>query len=161
LCIPLTLGHQVSTGLGKFSPIEARQGSSLLHMCRGPWTSPCMLFGWWLGLWELPRVQVSWHFWLSYWVAIPFSSFSPSPNSSIGVPNLHPMLGYIFICLSQLLVKPLTGQPWQAPLFKNNIASVIVSRIGADPWDESPVGPIHHWWAIPSVSAPFLFLHFF
>ena len=51
-CIPF-LGHQVSTGLGTSSPTKARQCSPLLHMCWGPRTSPCMLFGWWLSLWEL------------------------------------------------------------------------------------------------------------
>ena len=47
------------TGLGTSSPAEARQGSPLLHMCWGPQTSPCMSFGWWLSLWDLPRAQVS------------------------------------------------------------------------------------------------------
>jgi hypothetical protein len=30
-----SLEHQVPTGLGASSPTEARQGSSLLHMCQG------------------------------------------------------------------------------------------------------------------------------
>lgn len=32
---PSTLGLQASTGLGIFSPSEARQGSPLLHVCLG------------------------------------------------------------------------------------------------------------------------------
>ena len=45
----------------QFSSTEGRQGSPLLHKCRVPWNSPCIFFGWWLSLWELPGVQVSWH----------------------------------------------------------------------------------------------------
>jgi hypothetical protein len=38
----------------------------------------------------------------SYGVAIPFSSFSPSRNSSVGVPRLSPMVGceYLYLCYS-------------------------------------------------------------
>ena len=66
-----------------------------------PQTSPCMLFGWWLGLWELPGIRVSWDCWSSYGVTISFSSFSPSPNSFLGVSNLSPMHGCQYLCLSQ------------------------------------------------------------
>jgi hypothetical protein len=45
----------------------------------------------------------------------------------------------ICICLSQLLVESLREQPCQAPACKHNIASVIVSWIGAHPWDRSQV----------------------
>jgi hypothetical protein len=38
-------GQQVCKGLVASSPIEARQGSPLLHMCQEPWISPCMFFG--------------------------------------------------------------------------------------------------------------------
>jgi hypothetical protein len=76
-----SLENQVSTGLGASSPTEARQDSSCqLHMCWRPLTSLWMLCGWWLSLWKLPGVQVSWHCWSSYGVSIPFSSFSPSPQ---------------------------------------------------------------------------------
>lgn len=82
-----SLGHQVSIGLGSSSPIEARQSSSLLHICQGPWASPCMFFGCshgsrLVGTVGFPMV-----------VAITFSSFNPSSNSSIGVSNLSPMVG--------------------------------------------------------------------
>jgi hypothetical protein len=39
----------------------------------------------------------------------------------------------ICICLSQLLVGPLRGQPCQAPVCKYIITSVIVSGLGAPP----------------------------
>lgn len=45
-----SLGHHVSIGLGASSPIEASQGSRLLHMCLEPQSSPCMIFGWLLSL---------------------------------------------------------------------------------------------------------------
>lgn len=50
---PPYLCHQVSIGVITSSPTEARQCSPLLHMCWGPRTSPCMIFGWLLRLWEL------------------------------------------------------------------------------------------------------------
>lgn len=53
------LSHQISTGVGLFSPTETRQGNPLLHMSWGSGTNPCMLFGWWLSLLNLPGVQVS------------------------------------------------------------------------------------------------------
>jgi hypothetical protein len=100
------LWHQVSTGLDASLPIEVRHGNPLLHMCRGFWSSPCMLFGWWLSLWELPGVHVSWHYCSSYGVATPFSSFSPSSNSPIGAPTFAQWLAVgICICLSQLLAQ--------------------------------------------------------
>lgn len=55
---PSTLGHHVSIGFGASAPTEARQGSS-------PLTNSCMLFCWWLSLWDLPGVQDSWHCWAS------------------------------------------------------------------------------------------------
>ena len=32
----------------------AGKSNTLLHMCQGPWTSPSMLFVWWLSLSDLP-----------------------------------------------------------------------------------------------------------
>ena len=109
---PSSLEHQVSMGLGVSSPSEAKQGSPLLHMCQGPRTSLCMLFGCWLSLWELPGVQVSWYCWSSYGVAIPFSSFNPSPNSSIRfLTSIQWLAVSFYIRLGQLLVELLRGQP--------------------------------------------------
>ena len=75
--------HQVSTGLRASSPTGVRQGSLLLHMCQGAMD---YTHGWWLTLWELPRVRVSLYCCSSYGVAIPFSSFNFSSNYFIGVP---------------------------------------------------------------------------
>jgi hypothetical protein len=53
------LVHQVSGELSASSPIESRHGRRQLHMCQGPQTSPCIFFGWWLSLSELPGLQFS------------------------------------------------------------------------------------------------------
>ena len=95
------LGHQVSTELGISSPTEAITGSPLLHICQWAWTSPCMPFGWWLDIWELPGFRVSWYCWSSYGFAILFNSLYPSPNSSIRVTDISPMLGCKYLHLSQ------------------------------------------------------------
>ena len=58
----------------------------------------------------------------------------------------------IVICLSQLLVEPLRGQPWWVPVYKRNMASVLVSRFDSHQWDEFQVEPDM---AFHSVSAPF------
>ena len=60
-----------------------------------PQTSPCMFFIWWLTLWELPGVQISWHCRSSCGFPIPFRAFNPFPNSSIWVPNIYRILGCI------------------------------------------------------------------
>ena len=44
---PPTPGHQISTGLKVFPPIDVRQGHSLLPMYLEPWIPPCTLVGWW------------------------------------------------------------------------------------------------------------------
>jgi hypothetical protein len=97
-----------------------------------------MLFGCWLSLLECPGFQVG----LPLGVAIPFRSFSSSSNSSIGIPNLSPMLDCICICLVQVLLEPLRVQPYYISIFEHNIASTIVSGSGAHPWDRSQVGPV-------------------
>jgi hypothetical protein len=53
-----------------------------------PLVPPCVLFGWWFSLWEL------WGVWLLY-IVFPMGLQTPlpSPNSSIGVPMLSPMVG--------------------------------------------------------------------
>ena len=71
-----SLGHQVSTGLGISSPTEDRQ-SSQPHMHLGPRTSAYIHFGWWLSLWELLMVQISWWCWSSYWGCQPLQFLIP------------------------------------------------------------------------------------
>jgi hypothetical protein len=100
-----TLANPISAGLSVPSLTKARQGNivgeqipqsgysvggpiwrlscmSATYVPWGPWSSPCMLFGWWLSLWELPEVQVSWLCWSFCRVPIPFRVFNPSSNSS-------------------------------------------------------------------------------
>ena len=98
---PLSQGHQVSTGLVASSPHEDMQSSPLIHIHWEPWTSSCMLFdscsisGSSEGFW------VNWFCCSSYVATIHFSSFNLSPNSSIVVPNLSPMVGCKHLNLSQ------------------------------------------------------------
>jgi len=64
----------------------------LCYICGWSWVPPCILFGWWFGLWKL------WGVWLAD-IVLPgvanyFSSFSPFSNSSIEIPVLSPMISY-------------------------------------------------------------------
>jgi hypothetical protein len=81
-------------------------------------------FGWWFSPWELWEkgggCLVGWYCCSSHGVANPFSSFSPSPNSSTGVPLLSPMFG----CKN--LTEPLRRYPYQAPVSKHFSASASV-----------------------------------
>ena len=74
-----------------------------LQMCWGTQINPCMLFGWWVSLWECPEVQVTWHCWSSCGVVITFSSFNLFPTSSIGVLGLCPVLECEYLHLPQCL----------------------------------------------------------
>lgn len=106
---PPSLGHQVCTGLPESFPTEARQGSPLLHMCQGPPTIPCPLFGWWLSLWEGPGYPVS----LPVESLSFFGSLNPSPSSCIWLPKLCLMVClWVFAsvsidCWVELLWRPL------------------------------------------------------
>ena len=73
----------------------------LLYVSCWPWTNPFMLFGWCLRLWDLQGMQVSWHYWSSCGVTIPFCSFTLCPNFFTEVPCLCPMLscGYLHLSL--------------------------------------------------------------
>jgi hypothetical protein len=102
-----------------------------------------MLPGWWLSVWELPAVWVCWDSWSSYGVALHLI-FHPSP-STIGVPDFSPMVGYICICLSQLLVGPLIGQFCLTAVCKHTITSVIFSGLGAPPGNGYQVRPVTLW----------------
>jgi hypothetical protein len=68
--------------------IEARPGRP--YICARGSDQPVYAPGWWLSLWELPRVWFSWECWFSYGVTFPFSFFNPFPNSTMGIPEyLH------------------------------------------------------------------------
>jgi hypothetical protein len=62
-----------------------------------------MLSGWWLSVWEISGVQVSWDCWYSYGSALLLSFFQLFPNSTTGVPNFSPLVRCKYLCLSQLL----------------------------------------------------------
>ena len=111
-------------------------------MCLEPYISWCMLPGWWLSVWEISRVQVNWDCWSS--MGLP--SFSSSSSFSLiqtqeSPTSVHWLGVSIGICLSQLLVGPLRGQLC-CPVCKHTITTVIVSGLGASPWDGSWVGPV-------------------
>jgi hypothetical protein len=98
---PPSLGPQISKRLGKLSPTDARPGSPLLHMCQEPQTSLCVLPVCWLSLLEIPGFWISWDCWSSYVVALPFSFFKPSPNSTIGIPDYSAMVECKYLALNQ------------------------------------------------------------
>ena len=76
----------------------------------------------------------------SYGVLTPFSSFSPFPSSSTGFPGLVWWLAVsICICISQVLVEPLTEQPYQSLVSEHFLASAIVSGFCVCRLDE-PLG---------------------
>ena len=78
-----------------------------------PWVPPCIFFGWWFRPWELWGEEglVCWYCCSFYGVANSFSSFSPSPTSSIGVLcSVSWLAASICICIGQALAEPLRGQ---------------------------------------------------
>ena len=74
---------------------------------------------WWFGPWELWGWGdlVGWYC-SSYGVTNPYSSFNPSPNSSIGVPHAHSdcFAASIHICIGKALAEPFRRQLYQALL---------------------------------------------
>ena len=94
-------------------------------------------------------------------VAIPFSSFNPSPNSSIGVPDLSPMVSCKYLHLAQSAAgrasqrRAMLGSCLQA---QHGISNSI--KVDAWPWDGSQFGPVTD---LPFLQPLFLFLslHFF
>jgi hypothetical protein len=106
------LGPQVSRWLGEFSLIEARPDSSMMYMCQGigPACVCCQV-----GSSLSERSKGSW---LVDSACFHMGSPSPSAASSRfliqpqGSPTSVQWLGVsICVCLSQLLVGPLRGQP--------------------------------------------------
>ena len=88
-------------------------------------------------------------------VAVPFSSFSPSPSPSIVVPGLRWLTVSICICIGQMLVEPLRKQPYQTPVSKHFLVSAIVSGFGVCRWDGSLGGTVSEW---PFLQSLFYFL---
>jgi hypothetical protein len=76
----------------------ADQASHMLHMWRGPRSSPCSLFGWWFRLWESSRVQVSWLCGCFCRVTVLVGLLNPL-NSSIRLPELHLLFGCVSLYL--------------------------------------------------------------
>jgi hypothetical protein len=104
-----SLGSQVSRGLST-SPTEVRPGRPLLYVCCISICHPTP--DWWLSHCELPEVQVSWGCQSSYGVILPFSFFNLPLIQPYGSSTSVQWLGIsICVCLSQLLVGPLRGQP--------------------------------------------------
>jgi hypothetical protein len=111
---PHSLGPPVSPEFGASSHSEASQGSPLLYMCWGPHISCCMLPGWWLRVWEILGVQVSWNCWSSYGVTLLLSFFQLFPNLTTVVPGFCPLVGCKYLHLT-LLAACWTSQ-WAAML---------------------------------------------
>jgi hypothetical protein len=118
----------------------------LCYIYWGPQTRPCMLFGWWLSLWDLPEVQVSWYCWSSYRVVIPFNSFNPSHHSSIDVPNLIPMVEYKYLNLSPSAAGKASQRTATLGSYlqeQHGISNSVM--VSVHPWDESQVVWVTGW----------------
>lgn len=138
------MGSQVTWRLGTYSPSKARLGNPMLYVCQGTPASSGMLPCWWLSVWELLGIHISWYYWYSYGVTLPFSFFHPSSNSTIGASTSVQFLG-ISICnwIIQLLFGPLGGQKMLGtPVCQHTIASVIMSVLWSGPWEEFQVGSL-------------------
>lgn len=129
-------------------------------MCPGSQNNPCVFFVWWLSLWKLSGVHISWYCWSSYGIANPFCSFNPYPNASIGVPKLSSMLGYKYLHLSQSAVTRafqrtvMLGSYLHAEHCKSNSIRVCFLPMWWIPICDCL------WSVTPSVSVPVLSLHF-
>lgn len=75
--------------------------SSAVHVLRALDQLLWMLPDWGLSVWEISGVPVSWHCWASYGVTLLLSFFQPFPNSTTGVTNFSPLVGYNYLVLYQ------------------------------------------------------------
>ena len=136
------LAHQAFTGSRASPLIDAWQGHPLLLMQLKPWVPLCVLFGWRFNPWELGGGCSGWLILLFFHgVANPFSSFSPSLNSSTEVPcSVKWLAASICLCICQALAELLRKHPYQAPISKHFLASTIVSGLGASCERDPQVG---------------------
>jgi hypothetical protein len=88
----------------------------------------------------------------------PFSSFSPSPSSSIEVSGISLIVGYEAESVL-LLAEHIRGQLSQAPVSKHFLASAIVSEFGVCRCDGFLGGKVSGWPYLQSL-LHFLFLYF-
>lgn len=126
--------------------------SSLLHllplrpdhaMCQVPRTSSPMLPGWWLpvsgsslgsGFVETANLPMG-------SLSLLASSILPLIQPQGALTSVQRLCVSICLCLTQMLVGPLKGQPCQFPVCYHIIASVRMPGLGTLPWYGSQVGP--------------------
>jgi hypothetical protein len=160
------VAYQITVGLSKSSPTEARQGSPLgeqgpqagnrvcsscgtpmkniWYICYlgvgvGARSSSCMLFGW--CFWEPPGQLTLLVF---LWIPIPSGSLNPSSSFSTRIPEICLMFG----SGSGHLIWSAAGWIFSEDSYcrlLSNWESLIVSGISACPWDRSQVGPVIGW----------------
>ena len=94
-----------------------------------------------------------------YGVAITFSSFNPSPNFSIRVPDLSPVVGCESLHLSQsasVRASQRTAMLGSCLQIWHSISNSVRNWCPPMGWIQIWAG---HWSAIPSVSGTFMFLY--
>ena len=96
---PHSLRPPVSWGLGASSLTESKPRSPLLYTCCGPHISWYMLTCWWLRVWEISGVQVSWDCWSCYKVTLLLNFFQLYPNSTTGFSSFCPLVGLKYLHL--------------------------------------------------------------
>jgi len=111
---PTRLPHFLGPwGLCAFSLTDSRPGSPLLYMCWEPHIRWYMLPGWWSSVWDIPRLQISWHCWSSCRVTLLLSFFQLLPNSTTGVTSFCPLVGCLhLLALLAACWAPKGGQSW-------------------------------------------------
>jgi hypothetical protein len=126
--LPTQCGLNSLKGYTHLLPLRPDQAVLWCTCVWGLWTSSYMLHGWWLSAWDYSGVWISWDCWSSYGVASSSALYTLSPaqpqESSTSVQWLSVI---IWICFSHLLDGPLRGKPCWPPVYKQTIASVIVS----------------------------------
>ena len=61
-------------------PVPCEYWSTFTAYMVGPWPTLCLLFGWWVTLWESPSVQVSWLAGSSNRLPVPLQALNPFPQ---------------------------------------------------------------------------------